>query len=137
MFAAESTRGGVHPAVAAEAGISRAMSEGIVKELVETGKRGAVSRRGQVGLAGTTRVHGTYSGAPRPGTAPAAPRKMLKIGPWQVPIDVKAAMLGVSVVDNRSTKGGYKLAIPDQFAKQIAAELAKWSKFIKQAGIKL
>ena len=26
---------------------------------------------------------------------------------------------------------------PDQFAQQIAAELAKWSKFIKQAGIKL
>ncbi len=26
---------------------------------------------------------------------------------------------------------------PDEFAKQIAAELAKWSKFIKQAGIKL
>ena len=26
---------------------------------------------------------------------------------------------------------------PDQFAKQIAAELAKWSRFIKQAGIKL
>jgi tripartite-type tricarboxylate transporter receptor subunit TctC len=26
---------------------------------------------------------------------------------------------------------------PDQFAQQIAAELAKWSHFIKQAGIKL
>jgi len=135
VFATASTRAGVHPAVAAEAGISRAMSEGIVKELIEVGKRGTVTKRGQVGLAGTARTHGAYAGVPRPGTAPAPPRKVLKIGPWQVPIDTKAAMLGVSVVDNRTTKGSYKLAIPVSFAKQIGNEIVRQFQILYDKGV--